>query len=287
MRFIVLSLFSLLLACSTSSADRKPAQIYDPVLHVISWNVKHLGRKGFNTPVAVEFLKDADIMTFQEVNTTESGSVALKAIADKIEREIGRKICVAWSDRPDQEKERYAYIWQDARVSFVKVNGEVIETCPNSDLTVRLGVKNADKIAREPAVGQFYFKPLKKKFVLASIHLVPSGKSPQKEVAPLFENFRDMQGPIIVAGDYNLDSTHSSFQIARDMGFRAAMVGAKTSMKRSKRELYKPYDNFWYRDITLRNPGVINLYMMLPQMHSHDIFSDLSDHSPIHADFHF
>lgn len=285
MRLTVFVLFSFLFACTTS-ADRKPANVMDPVLNVVSWNVKHLGRKGFNTVVAVTFLKEADIITFQEVNKSASGTLALKGIANRIESETGEKACVAWSETPSNARERYAYIWKDARISFVKVNGEILSSCPASDLVVRLGVKNAHEIVREPAVGQFYFKPLQKKFILASIHLVPSGKSPQKEVAPLFETFRDVEGPVIVAGDYNLDSTHSSFQIARNMGFQAAMVGVKTSMKRSRRELNKPYDNFWFRNVQLRSPGVINLYMMLPQMDATDIYSDLSDHSPIHADFH-
>ena len=286
MRFILAFLLSFLLSC-TSLADRKPANAQDPALHVISWNVKHLGRRDFKTAIAVSFLTEADIVTFQEVNTTASGVQALKGLADKLETETGQKICVAWSETPIRSKERYAYLWRDSRIAFVKVNGEVVNSCPASDFTVRLGVKNADQIEREPAVGQFFFKPIQKKFILASIHLVPSGKSPQKEVPPLFETFRDLEGPIIVAGDYNLDSTHSSFQIARDMGFRAAMVGTKTSMKRTRRELNKPYDNFWFRGIHIKSPGVINLYMMLPQMHASDIFSDLSDHSPIHADFYF
>jgi hypothetical protein len=255
-------------------------------LTIASWNVKHLGRNSFDFSTA-RLLDSADIVTFQEVNAGISGQSALQQLAAGMNARTGEKICMGLSEIPTDAQERYAYLWKDKRVAYVKADGQIMGTCPASAITLRLGVRHADEIAREPAFGTFYFRPVAQQFVFASIHLRPSGKKPQLEVPPLFSTFEAIRIPLIIAGDYNLDSTHSAFQDALTMGFQPAMRGVKTSLKMKKRELNKPYDNFWYRQISMTRASVLDLYRIFPEMDARAIYNDISDHSPIVGEFIF
>lgn len=256
-------------------------------LVVLSWNVKHLGRKSFNTRLAAPLMKDADVVTLQEVNTSDSGKKALEELAAELTKITGERICMALSEKPSDGTERYAYLWKDTRVAFVKSNGDIIDRCPSTALTVRLGVRNAAKILREPSFGVLYFRPEARAFLLASIHLRPSGKKPQAEVGPLFDTLGPVLIPTIVAGDYNLDSKHPAFKAARDQRFKPAMEGVKTSLKMKKRELSKPYDNFWFKGFKLQSTKVINLHHAFPTVEPKDIYKGFSDHCPIVGYFEF
>ncbi len=283
----------IVVACTAQEphrATRDPAAVetQKSSLTIISWNMKHLGRANQNTEAAASLLSGGDLITLQEVNSTESGHTALMRLATQLRKvSPGERICVGLSEIPTEGKERYGYLWKDSRVSYVKANGEILDSCPSSAVTIRLGVKNADRIVREPAYGTFLARAVKKRFVLASVHLLPSGKKPQREVPPLFDTFKEVSEPVIVAGDYNLDSGHSAFDSARGLQFSAAFIGTKTSLKSKKRELSKPYDNFWFKNVNLKASRVINLYDALPKMAQKEIFNSLSDHCPIVGEFDF
>lgn len=256
-------------------------------LDVISWNTKHLGRDGFRTDLAIPLIEDADIITLQEVGISESSMNSLKTLADNLNKKTGAKMCIGLSEIPTGSKERYAYLWRNDSVAYIKVDGVSIMDCPDTAITIRLGVKHAKEIVREPAFGTFLDKRVNERFVLASIHLVPSGKSPQKEIPPLIDTFKDVNEPTIIAGDFNLDSSHPSFQSVFDLAFKAVFLGIPTSLKMKKRLLNKPYDNFIYRKLFLTKAHVINLYDLLPKIDQQIIYKDLSDHSPIAASFSF
>jgi endonuclease/exonuclease/phosphatase family metal-dependent hydrolase len=259
---------------------------YQTAFHVISWNLKHLGRHDMDFDEVAEILKTGDIIAFQEVNTSEEGKNALNRIAQNISKLTHEKICQGWSEIPTGATERYGYLWRNKIISYVKVNGEIVGDCPSTAITIRLGVKNAERIVREPAYGTFYFKPLQKHFVLASIHLVPEKKNPAHEVAPLFDTFDDVKMPVIIAGDYNLSSTNSAFVAGTGAHFKAALINVKTSLKRDKREYNKPFDNFWFREIEVGDAKVIDIYGLL-DWSSRNIYKKLSDHAPIEATVHF
>lgn len=256
-------------------------------LVVMSWNVKHLGRKGFNTSLAAPLMKDADVITLQEVNPKDSGKDALQELANELTKITKERICLALSDKPTDGTERYGYLWKDARVAFVKSNGDIIDRCPSTALTIRLGVRNAAKILREPSFGVLYFRPEARAFLLASIHLRPSGKKPQAEVGPLFETLGPVLIPTIVAGDFNLDSKHPAFKAAHGFRYKPALEGTKTSLKMKKRELSKPYDNFWFKGFKLQSTRVINLFDAFPTLAPKEIYKGFSDHCPIVGHFEF
>ncbi|MGE0764459.1 MAG: endonuclease/exonuclease/phosphatase family protein [Bdellovibrionales bacterium] len=266
-----------------------PATEGSKTMTVMSWNVKHLGRELFNSAQASPLLADADIVTFQEVNASETGLHALTNIARHLSDLTHERICIGLSQIPSDDRERYAYIWRNSRVAYVKTDGEIVYDCPNSAITIRLGVRNAAKIVREPALGTFYFKPAAKQFVLASIHLIPTAKKPKNEVEPLFDTFRSVQHPLIVAGDYNLGPSHRVFKGVMGLGFQGALApGMKTSLRRKQRTLSKAYDNFWFRNIQLAGPPrVLNLYDIFTEKNRRDIYDNFSDHCPIIAQFHF
>lgn len=296
MTYIIRIFLGVVLSFTFSAhSDRKPDTVTvltkslppaegSKTLNVISWNVKRLGRARFDFSTS-KILDGADIVTFQEVNKLDSGQKALTILSAGMAARTGEKICMALSEVPTGSQERYAYLWKDKRIAYVKNDGTLMDTCPKSAITIRLGARFSEEITREPALGSFYLRTAARQFVLASIHLRPSGKKPQLEVPPLFKTFESIRVPLIVAGDYNLDSTHSAFDTARAAGFKAAMKGVKTSLKMKKRELNKPYDNFWFRDVTLTKTSVINLYLAFPQIEARKIYDTVSDHSPIVAEF--
>jgi len=277
-------LFVFLFGAFLSAEPSAPAE-----LTVLSWNLKHLGRANEDLQATAVLLQKADIVTFQEVNTSDKGRAALRQLAHFLEVFWKERICEGLSEIPTGSKERYAYLWRDTRIAYVKTDGTVLEHCPDTAITIRLGVKNAEQIVREPAFGTFQFRPEMKNFILASIHLVPSGKSPQKEVLPLFETFKDVEGPLLVAGDYNLDAGHPIFKVPREeMGFTAALTREqKTSLKMKKALLNKAYDNFFYRKLKLVKASVMNLYEAFPNKTPKEIYDNLSDHCPIVGVFSF
>jgi len=256
-------------------------------LQIASWNLKHLGRKKTNIEAIAQQLKTVDLVTFQEVNTNNHGKTALWQIRDLLKLHHKAKICTALSEIPSEANLRYAYLWLNSKVSYVKTNGEIMNDCPDSALTIRLGVKNHKKIRREPAMGTFLVKGTEIKFILASVHLRPTKSKPELEVPPLFDSFQDILQPVIIAGDFNLDSNHLSFQSAHTAKFKAAFRNSPTSLKRESKELSKPYDNFWYRNAELTDQKVVNLYEVLPKMSQKDIYYNVSDHSPIFATIKF
>ena len=277
--------FLLALSLVTFAVTARAAEVGSTRLTVISWNVKHLGRKSLPADKVASLLGKADVVTLQEVNKGPSGLKALQRVAERLKADTKEKICWALSETPTGARERYAYLWKDARLAFVRADGSVLENCPDTALTIRLGVKNADKIVREPAFGTFVAKPSRVRFVLASIHLVPTGKKPQNEVGPLFDTFKDVREPTIVAGDFNLDSSHRAFNAAKAFGFAPAMSGEKTSLKQNERALHKAYDNFWVRDAKPVEHRVIGLHAAFPAMRAREIYRNISDHSPVEAVF--
>ena len=255
-------------------------------LTILSWNTKHLGRDKYLADEATLLLRDADIVTFQEVATSDKGLAALKRMAELIGEKTGDYWCMGLSEIPTGGKERYAYLWRNGRISYIKTDGTIIQDCKaHSDggaFTIRLGVKHAALIVREPAVGAFSEKSSGKKFTLASIHLVPTKKEPWKEVAPLFDTFSDVEGVVVVAGDFNLESSHPSFESAYKMGFKSALGGEeKTSLKLKARSLNRAYDNLFYKGATMRRSGTINMLEVFPKIDIKKIYQELSDHCPV------
>jgi len=258
-------------------------------LIVSSWNTKHLGRDNFDYNSASELIRNYDIIALQEVNTTESGAKALNRLKLFLQQKTGELWCSALSLIPtDSIRERYAYLWKDSRLSWVNRSGKVVLRCPTNHMTSKLVEFNQSKIVREPSIATFIVKGSRYKFKLASVHLVPTKKKPQKEVPYLFAAFNPSKVPIIVAGDFNLSADHKAFDSIKKQGWINALSGRqRTSLRSKTRTLYQPYDNFWiwdrnyYATRCSRKIGVKDLYTFFPKLPTKSVYNQISDHSPI------
>ncbi len=254
--------------------------------NVVSWNAKHLGRKNQDLESSAKLLTQGDLIAIQEVNTSESGKLALGALTALLAKNTGLKYCHAYSEIPTDGKERYGVIWKEEKIQYVTTKGEVISSCPNYAITLRLGSQGAEKIIREPAVGVFLEKETGKKFHFATIHLVPTSKKPELEVPHLFDTIEALQGKYgrLVVGDFNLGSDHPAFDAARQKGYSPLFTSAvKTSLKAKKRDFNQPYDNMWGKGLTFKNGKVWDVYKEFSQFSTQKVYKEISDHAPIEA----
>lgn len=279
MRLILIALMQIVFVLPVFAASGE--------ISVISWNLKQMGQKHMNIEGVASQMMGADIIALQEMNIGDSGKNVLNNIATRLAKLTSEKICKGWTDVPTGSRERYAYLWKNKSISYVKTDGGVIENCPDTAIFIPLASVNADKILREPAYGVFYVKDVKRKFVLASVHLLPESKKPAHEVGPLFEIFQDEALPIILAGDFNLEERKPVFKQAMDMNFEPALVGVKTTLKKNKKDFSRGFDNLWYRGVTLQFAKVINLFQAFPDSEAEVINKTISDHSPILGRFSF
>lgn len=273
----------LISACSTTPKSEK--DLYEDKtlkeVRVMSWNIKRLGRTSLNYASAVDILKEADVIALQEINT-KTGKNALEKLGLLLEKEIAERTCEGITEPTSGNgSERYAFIWINSKISLIKKTGEVVTDCPAEALSIDLNTMYADKIDREPGQATFRIKKTKKDFTLVSVHLVPTAKKPETEVPWLFLSVEKNSGVTLVAGDFNLGSSHPVFDKARSLNFLPSFNNEKTSLKMSSRTLNAPYDNIWLKGASVKNTKVINLYERFPGIEQKNIYNEISDHSPI------
>lgn len=284
MRFLVMT-FVLLFVSSGLLAESCGL----PVL-VGSWNTKHLGRKSFDYKSAVKLLKDFDVVALQEVNKSRSGAKALAQLKMALSGATKEKWCSALSLVPTGSRERYGYLWKNGRLSWVKSkSGKVLLDCSDNHLTAQLVPFHQSKIVREPSLAIFKSKLSNYKFKLASVHLVPTKKTPEREVPFLFDALKPAGVPVIVAGDFNLSADSVAFHGVRKKGWINVFAGGvKTSLKMKKKMLNKAYDNFWVFDRGYgsagckRSIGVKNTYRIFSHLPIKHVYNKISDHAPIY-----
>ena len=280
-------------ACTPRSNNSEIATELAPTgpqsVSIVSFNGKHWGRPAQDIEAAASllFAANPDLVALQEVNTGESGVVAVNDLARALSAKLKTKYCVAFSDLPSEARERYALLWRETTLAYVTTTGEVKSRCLPQAVTLPLFNRKAEEIVREPVYAMFQTKGSQKKFIASTVHLVPSGKKPQHEVAPVFdslpqkgEDFANI--PLILMGDFNLSNAHPVFEVIKSQGFSAMMAPrTKTSLKMKKREYSKEYDQFFTRGLTCSEGERIDVYALLPGMSGEDIYNNISDHAPI------
>jgi endonuclease/exonuclease/phosphatase family metal-dependent hydrolase len=331
----IVSLAVSLTACALFNLNKQEFAASPPLLlgaetapknlKVLTWNIKHFGsRESLNLGGVVKVLAEQkpDIITIQEL-VKSSGATRLRELANELTKTWKEEVCFGFSEAPTGSKERYGYLWRISQIYYVSSTKEkslaLKRQCRAEGEDIPLASEYGNAIIREPAAGIFYDQRHGKLFVLASIHLVPPNKGPEKEVDPLFkfafktveqysspnqniaagseeleESFNPLHPnnpmPIIIAGDFNLGASHDVYEnSARQLGFEPVLTNQATSLKRSKRELNNPFDNMWYRYITLEKSEIINLYRFpsFLKLSIEDIYNGISDHSPVVAVFAF
>jgi endonuclease/exonuclease/phosphatase family metal-dependent hydrolase len=261
-------------------------------LKIATWNTKHLGRDTFDYESAVKLIRMYDLIALQEVNTSESGELALKSLRTALFNSTKEKWCYAISATPSGSKERYAYLWRSSKVSFVS-NGRPID-CDETKLQAELATKYEKMIVREPAVATFFSKKEQLYFRYANVHLVPKMKSPEKEVPYLFKSFDNEKYLTIIGGDFNLSSGHKVFDDIKLNNWKNILPDdTKTSLKAKDRTLNMAYDNLWLKSTSKQSIGcesqfeVNNSYTSLPSLSIKHIYNKISDHAPANMNYFF
>jgi endonuclease/exonuclease/phosphatase family metal-dependent hydrolase len=204
---------------------------------LVSWNACNFGRSKTDQTIAfmAELLRNADIIALQEVSTSNFGAQAVAKLSDELNRK-GAKWDYVVSDATHESggKERYAFLWKTAR----------IEALPRRAV---LAEELKDDLEREPA--KINFRIGGKNFTVASFHLVPTQKHPEREAEAVGEKSAGLSGSnTIFVGDFNLSHKKLDGAMEGRLGLKHCIQG-KTSLKTKpgKGGLYlaKEYDNIY------------------------------------------
>ena len=243
-----------------------------------SWNLQHFGKSKSDSEIVfiANILKDFDIIALQEVVAGMGGAQAVARLADELNRK-GAKWDYAISDPTNSTPyatERYAYLWKTSRVKKIK------------EAWLEHHYKNV--IDREPFFIDFSYQD--QNFTLVNFHAIPKKKQPETEI----KYFRFFPGKypgrnLIFLGDFNVPQSHTVFNPLKKMGYQAAFVSQKTTMKMEcigADCLASELDNIFFNTHTTQilSSGVILFYKSFPDMVR---ARSISDHIPIWAEFDF
>jgi len=248
---------------------------------VCSWNVQNFGKSKKDTTLQfmAKQVLQCDILAIQEINTGPDGAQTLAKLVDILNRISGKKwissiSAPTTSDNP-HEKERYAYIWQDAKV---KAQGKGY-----------LDNSTSATIVREPYI--MNFKASGNVFTLVNFHAVPQKKNPAQELAQ-FKDYpsRFTTYPFVILGDFNTKANHNVFNPLKNLGYQLAFQGEKTTLRQQCVHndcKANDYDNMIYdaRKMTIVSKQVIDFYTLM----GYDMKAarKVSDHIPIQVQFKF
>jgi endonuclease/exonuclease/phosphatase family metal-dependent hydrolase len=219
---------------------------------ILSWNIQNLGETKFKRDSVIEQISkvissaNADVVAIQEVVTGPYGDSCIK----KISKIIGYNYVISKRTTGDGS-ERYAYLY--------KKNIQMISNSLETSLQ--------DSIDREPFVVNL--KINKKDVTIRQVHLVPTSKTPQKEVEKLY---RYKSG--IICGDFNLNCKHLIY-VPMFKYFNSPLCGSGTSLKRDGSVSENNYDHFFVDKTFKILESKVYIY---PYRGNRNI---LSDHLPI------
>jgi endonuclease/exonuclease/phosphatase family metal-dependent hydrolase len=188
---------------------------------LLSWNIQNLGETKFKRDSVINQISTvikssgADVIAIQEVVTGPYGDSCILKIAKIINYNytISQKTTGNGS-------ERYAFLYK----KNIKLNWS------------KLDVTLQDSIDREPFVSSFRIN--KKEHIIRQVHLVPTNKTPQKEVEDLY-CYKDG----IICGDFNLTCNHLIY-VPLKTYFSMPLCGKGTSLKRDGTVSENNYDHF-------------------------------------------
>ncbi len=241
-------------------------------IRITSWNLKNFGKSKSDSEILfiAQTVKDSDIIAIQEVVAGYGGAQAVARLTEELNR-TGSKWDYAISDPTDSSpyrSERYAYIWKTHRV---KVQGR-----PFLDNFFK------DVIEREPFIIRFNLQ--QKIFTLVNFHAIPKKHQPEREIK-YFKHFPEYYktNQLIFLGDFNCPETHSVFNPLKKLGYQAAFVNQKTSLRQKcilDDCLASAYDNFIAHPayIEILNSEAIHFYRSFESLQE---ARALSDHLPI------
>lgn len=188
---------------------------------LLSWNIQNLGETKFKRDSVINQISTvikssrADVIAIQEVVTGPYGDSCIL----KISKIINYNYTISQKTTGDGS-ERYAFLYNKK----IKLNWS------------KLDVTLQDSIDREPFVASFRIN--KKEHIIRQVHLVPTNKTPQKEVEDLY-CYKDG----IICGDFNLTCNHLIY-VPLKTYFSMPLCGKGTSLKRDGTVSENNYDHF-------------------------------------------
>lgn len=250
-------------------------------LKILTWNIQDLGRTKNENEIEfiANILKDYDFIAIQEIVAKDpAGAKAVTRIADKLNR-LGSKWDYSISNPTKSSssniKERYAYLWKTAKIRLKK--------------EATLDIALASLIEREPYVGMFELKN-GTMFYAVNMHARTYNKHPEMEISK-FKNYpkRLKSNNIIILGDFNLNEKHNVWNPLYKMGFKSAITGIKTSMKRKCNKgkyMHKTVDNIFYntKEVEKINSGIIDFIKNCGNLLNARL---ISDHVPVYLEIKF
>lgn len=239
---------------------------------ILSWNLENFGQSKSDADIAyiAKTIKDYDIIAIQEVVAGYGGAQAVAKLADELNRK-GIQWDYTISDPTSSsayKTERYAFLWKTARV---KKKGDAW-----------LEKKYSLLIDREPYYCTFQYEA--KQFTVVNFHAITKSKQPETEIK--YFRYLPLEYPLldlIFVGDFNCPETHSVFGPLKKMGYVAALIGQKTSLKRDCKNgncLASAFDNVFYRKAGNRQvkAGIVPFY---EDFSAFDAARLISDHVPV------
>ncbi len=195
---------------------------------LVSWNIRDFGQTKNADEIAIiaKIVRDYDIVAIQEVVAGYGGAQAVARLADELNR-LGSKWDYVISDptqSPPYKTERYAFLWKTSKIKL-----------KNAWLDEKL----SRKIDREPFLAKFQLKG--KSFIIANYHSKPHKDHPEEEIKLFYDYPSRFSYPLIIAGDFNTNSTDAVFNPLYDNGFTSNLINEKTTLKRqcNAQNIYK------------------------------------------------
>lgn len=237
-----------------------------------SFNIKNWGWNNDKDEARVaEILRRFDIIAVQEVMNDE-------AVVDMV-RILNKTTDKKWehmSSHPvgrGSYKEHYAFIWND-NVSYE--SGAVVY------------IDDRDIYAREPLSAKFVSNKTGFEFALANVHITfgDSVSDREEEIRALssyWEWLEDVypETPRILAGDFNLWSTHDYFRPLVSK-VNVAIESGATTLSPTDGKYANLYDNIFYdSSVNVTNSGIFTFPQKFGMTHK-EARSLVSDHVPVY-----
>jgi hypothetical protein len=248
---------------------KKPVVAEDHFI-VMSWNMKALAGPGSDYDRAAMVLAQADVASLQEMDLHGQGKGFINVIANLIQSKSQEKICRAWVQAANGDRQGYGFLWKESTIGYVDNEGVINETCGDTAATIRQSKKM--KMASEAT---FYFKAQKKIFVVGDVFVSERPKNSDKSVNELFKSFDDSKWPVLITGDLKIGPSNSAFNLARKMEFHSALGNGKR----------KNWDNIWYRGVTLTQASPVDVFEKFSDARHEDIHQGFSGIYPVAAEF--
>ncbi|MGN7986151.1 endonuclease/exonuclease/phosphatase family protein [Pedobacter sp. 22226] len=266
LKYLILTLYILF---GISICDAQTA------ISVLSWNLKDLGvsKSAADIEMIARVIARYDVVAIQEVVAGSGGPKALSRLVNELNKDSRKwkyEISEVTSGTSAHKAERYAFLWQDARV--LKSGKGWLE--PHFE----------SQIEREPFFARFTVNG--KTLTLVNFHAITKFAHPETEVK-YFRYLPELYptDKLIFCGDFNLPESHTVFNPLKSMGYRSALVKQKTTLRQACLGtgcLASELDNFYYDalKVRLKAAGVIHFYRLFRDI---KVARKISDHIPVFA----